>query len=1222
VRLCIFVTAAVIAGLAAPAAAAAQSQGGSPQQVRSAYEPAGIAPAPTTPVVFVDALKQSAPWMSSVPLTVDGDGQVTSLAPGQTAQRIVFADGQPHPAGLYTLLYDGQGWFDVSGATIVARTPGRYVVDIASTSAALNLRLVAIDVNDPARNVRLILPGFEDSYAAHPFYPRFVESLVGAQTLRFAAWSRAATFARSAVWPLRPRTSRTTQAAESGVAPEYEIALANATGADPWFALPVGATDAYVYGVADLSHRLLDRRLRPVFEYGDRMWVDGSPSNAYARMAARNVGLPGDPRTGALEWYALRSTQIFAVIDRAYGRDAALVDDTLSVPGGDSSLDAAALRTILTYAGAARRADTLSVDASGDGAFAGVIMASRAAGGPAEMWRSLGSGRWIGAGMPPRATVVPDIRLVFAAGADTTPQPERAGRPPLALHIFPLLSSQVASPSVSAQPGLAGAFGEPLQNIDLTREGISDWAFAPAPQTIESKATGGRQISVRPISGVARPASYGFSTFEWSDGAARAQGAAGTGVGVSGAGNGFRISAPADATARVLRLYVTAYAARGALTVVLDGRTYRDESLMDTRAARDGVYTLVYRARNPERIEIEFTAASTFASGGGVGFRAATLAPFGGGSAPPSLDQTTYHNDRLRTGWNPSESILDTTNVSPSTFGLLQTLNVDGNVLAQPLYLSQYPLPAGPRNILIIATEHDSVYEFDADTGSLINHVRLGRSQSSGDVGCFDIRPEYGITSTPVIDRSKGRIYVVAGVEPTQFSFHTKLHALDIGTLKDVVTPVEVTASTTLSNGSTITLDPQNQMNRASMVFANHSIYLGIGSHCDNNAGNIVGWVLRYNSSLKQIGKFATTEDTDSYLLSSVWMAGFAPAIDPGGNLFVVTGNGSFDAENGGKNFGESVLRLPLDLAQPSDYFTPQDWSNLNGGDVDFGSGGVMLLPPQQAAVKGVAVAQGKASKIFLLDRHNLGKVQSNDAGALQVIPGTGGGVWGGPAYFSGPTGQFVYYQAGGAPLLAFSVAQNGNGVPQLQLSSTGASYAGYGGSTPVVSSNGQMPGTGIVWLVNRSSPLQLEAYDATDVSHMLFSGAAGQWGNPQQNGFVTPLVANGKVYVPATGTITVFGLGGSNVASVAGSGGALAAGEHRITGAIVAVAGDALTMRLRDGRLARIDLTLARAARHLGVLPVGHAVTAYGSIDRAGAFHATSIGHASPNPSAWPADR
>jgi hypothetical protein len=1211
---------AAIAAFASSVPTGAAATGTPLQSVRTAYEPADIAPAPDTPVVFVDALKQSTPWLSAGPLMLDGDGQVLALASGQGAQREVYAAGQSHPVGKYTLLFDGRGSFDIRGAAIVARSQGRYVEAVTSGSEELDLLLASIDPNDPARNIRLILPGFENSYGAHPFYPQFVASLAGVQTLRFATWSHAATLSRSMVWPLRPRASRVTQAMESGVAPEFEIALANATGADPWFALPVGATDGYVYGVADLAHRLLDRRLRPVFEYGEGVWRDGTPTNVYARMAARNVGLPGDPRTGALEWYALRSTRVFAVIDRAYGHDAALVDDMLSVPAADDALDAAAARTILTYAAAARHADMLTVDANGDVAFAADIALSRAAGGPGAAWRPAGLGRLIGIGLPDRASIVPDPRLVFVAGQDLTPLPERRGRPPLALHLFPLLSSKIGSPRIGSGPGIAGALGDPLQDVDLSREGASDWISATAPGVFEAKATGGQQISVQPISGREALAAPGFATFSWSDGAPHRRGVAGNGIAVSGAGEGFRISAPADATAKMLRIYVGVSEARGALTVRLDGQTYRDSSLAAMHAIRDGVYTIVYRARGPERIDIEFSAPAILAAGGGVAFRAATLGPAANIAAVPA-DEPMYHNDRLRTGWNPNESALNTTNVSPTTFGLLQTLTVDGNVLAQPLYLSQYPLPGGSRNILIVATEHDSIYEFDADTGALIKRESLGKSQSSNDVGCGDINPEYGITSTPVIDRTQGRIYVVAAVEPTQFSFHTKLHALDIATLKDAVKPVEITASTTLSNGSKILFDPQNQMNRASIAMANHSIYLGIGSHCDNNAGNIVGWVLRYDASLKQIGAFATTEDADTYLLSSVWMTGFAPAIDPRGNVFVVTGNGSFDAENGGKNYGESVLRLPLDLSQASDYFTPQDWASLNGGDVDFGSGGVMLLPTQQAAVKQVAVAQGKESTIFLLDRHNLGQEQPNDAGALQTIPNTGGGVWGGPAYYSGPSGQFVYYQAGSAPLLAFSVVQNSNGVPQLQLASTGPSYAGYGGSTPVVSSDEQLPGTGIVWLVNRSTPLVLEAYDATDVSRLLFSGDAGQWSNPQNNGFVTPLVAKGKVYVPATGTISVFGLGGKSIASRAGSNSGLAPGEHRITGTIVRLSGNALMMRVRDGRLVPIDVTLARAARHLGVLPVGRAVTAYGSIDRSGAFRATSIGHTSPNPANWPPD-
>jgi hypothetical protein len=278
-----------------------------------------------------------------------------------------------------------------------------------------------------------------------------------------------------------------------------------------------------------------------------------------------------------------------------------------------------------------------------------------------------------------------------------------------------------------------------------------------------------------------------------------------------------------------------------------------------------------------------------------------------------------------------------------------------------------------------------------------------------------------------------------------------------------------------------------------------------------------------------------------------------------------------------------------------------------------------MLLPAQQGSVPNVAVAQGKASTLYLLNRAQLGHEQAGDDGALQHITGTGGGVWGGPAYFNGPTGQFVYYQAGGAPLSAYAVEQGLDDVPKLELTSTGSSYAGYGGSMPLVSSFLQKPGTGIVWLIKRSSPLMLEAYDATDVSRLLFSAAAGTWSNPQGNGFLTPLVADGKVFVPASGTVTVFGLGGKRSriapASVAGP------VTHQVHGVVVSMDSMTLRLRLRDGRVVAVDLRQAAAAHATGVLPIGKAVVVYGTIDKRGVFHATSVGHTSQNPKDWTPD-
>jgi hypothetical protein len=1187
-------------------------------QTRIGYEPNDLAPSASTPIVFVDALKQSAPWSSASPLSKDVNGNILMLAPHQTAERLVYAPGQPRPAGDYTMLYAGVGSFDVEGASVVARAAGRMVVRVgADVDRDLRLRLSRVYPRDPARDVRLILPGFERTYAAQPFYPQYVRSLAGYDALRFVRWSHAATLATSQIWPFRPHVALATQAAADGAAPEYEIALANATGADPWFSLPVGATDAYVFGFADLAHRFLDPRLHPTFEYGDRVWDSRTAVNAYARMAARNFRLPGDPSTGALEWYALRSKQVFAIVDRAFGPDAPRVSHALAIPGAESPAFATIDRTILSYASAARDASALVVESeSPDAAFQSLDL-SRAFGGPTTMWRRVGD-RWEGTASDERRRIEPANHITFQSGSDSAPIPGHRA-PKRTWPAMHMLSSREADLTPGRGPGLRGAFGDPLENVDLTSEGMADWVVPGIAGFSDRKSSGGNQIAVetigvRPAGGLRDGVSFG-----WRDGTIRASGSAR----MLANADGFRITAPADATARVLRVYVSAYSSRVALRAQLGKMSYADASLASSREPRVGVYTLVYRAGAPSRIEITVALTPRRTPNGSVSVRAATLAPFGAFGATVPEDETTYHNDQSRTGWLASETQLTPSNVASHNFGLLGTLAVDGDVLAQPLYLYQYPMPGGGRrNLLIVATEHNSIYEFDADTGSRLKRISLGPSQSSTDVGCVDISPEYGITSTPVIDRRNDTMYVVAATEPSPGVFHTTLHALRIGTLKDRVPPVEITASIIISNGSKISFDPQNQMNRSSLAFANGTLYMGIGSHCDNNAGAITGWVLSYDKSLKQIGKFATTEDSTNYFLSSVWMTGYAPAFDRSGNVYIITGNGSFDANQEGKNYGETVLKLCPSLTTVVDYFTPANWLDLNNGDLDFGSGGIMLLPLQHSKTTHVAVAMGKFSTLYLLNADKLGKLHPNDAGALQSIPGTGGGVWGGPAFYGGPAGSFVYYQAGGAPLLAYSVRSDPAGVTRLKLSSTGPSNSGYGGSSPVVSSNGQLPGTAVVWLVNRSTPLQLEAYDASDVSHLLFQGNAGVWRNPQQNGFVTALVANGKVYVPATGTVTVFGLGHIVKPSTFSVPSGVSPAQRQLHGTIVRVAINTLTLRLRDGRLKSIDISAARSARHVGVLPVGHAVVVYGYRDRKGVFRAASVGHTSPNPADWPKDQ
>jgi hypothetical protein len=598
----------------------------------------------------------------------------------------------------------------------------------------------------------------------------------------------------------------------------------------------------------------------------------------------------------------------------------------------------------------------------------------------------------------------------------------------------------------------------------------------------------------------------------------------GAAAAIARSGSSYVVTAPADRSERSLRVYASGEGTTATLSATLDGKTYSGATFGNRRGANDGVWTIIYRARSAgERLVVRVTPAP-----GGTAFavHGASVAVHdlrGIRNTSPS-DEGLYHNDLLRTGWNPNETTLTTSNVNASAFGQVGTLAVDGNVLAQPLYLAGLTVGGQTHNVLIMATENASVYEFDADTGAQLNKVSLGTAASSKNIGCSDITPQYGITSTPVVNRAGNALYVVAVTEPKKKQFAVTLHSLNLTTLADNVTPVAIDPSVTLNNGEQVGFNPQNQHVRPGLVWANNSLYLGIGSHCDNDAGDIVGWVLDYDPNLNPLAAFPTIEDHASFLLSSVWQSGFAPAVSATGDLYFATGNGAFDASSGGKDYGESVVRINSGLTQVESFFTPHEWKKLNANDEDLGSGGVMLLPQQQGAHPNILVAQGKSSKIYLLDALTLGGETKTDSGALQILKPTGGGVWGGPTYYSGPTGQFVYYQTGGDVLRAYALGENSQGLPTLTLSSAGSSQAGYGGSTPVVSSNAQVAGTGIVWEVERGNKdLTLEAYDATNLTSLLFSAKAGTW--PKSNGFETLLVANGKVYVPSQNEVTVFGL-------------------------------------------------------------------------------------------------
>jgi hypothetical protein len=513
----------------------------------------------------------------------------------------------------------------------------------------------------------------------------------------------------------------------------------------------------------------------------------------------------------------------------------------------------------------------------------------------------------------------------------------------------------------------------------------------------------------------------------------------------------------------------------------------------------------------------------------------------------------TYHNDNARTGQNSQETILTPGNVNKDSFGLLFTYPVDGYVYAQPLYLSNVSIPGkGAHNVVYVATEHDSVYAFDADDNTGPNavplwHVNLipsgGSTVTSDDVGTADVVPEIGITGTPVIDGKTGTLYVVAKTKENG-SFVQRLHALDVQTgAEKFGGPVVIQGSTQGtgdgSSGGVLPFSPWRQHQRAALLLLNGIVYIAWAAHGDN--GIYHGWIMGYDAAtLQQKYVYCASPnaktDPSGYPLAGggIWQAGAGPAADAGGNIYFMTGNGTFSANlNGGRDYGDSFVKVGFNfrgLFGALDYFTPYNQDSLNRADADLGSGGVLALPDEagSAAHRHLLVGAGKEGTIYLVDRDNMGHYhdpnqgQNNDNQIVQSIQHAIGGVWGMPAYFQ----NTIYYQGNGDVLKAFSIAN-------AQLSTTPVHQSfqvfNYPGATPSISANGAAAsplGTGIVWVIESAEQAILHAYRADDVSQELYN--SNQAGARDQPGgyvkFSVPTIANGKVYVGAQYALAVYG--------------------------------------------------------------------------------------------------
>lgn len=544
--------------------------------------------------------------------------------------------------------------------------------------------------------------------------------------------------------------------------------------------------------------------------------------------------------------------------------------------------------------------------------------------------------------------------------------------------------------------------------------------------------------------------------------------------------------------------------------------------------------------------QVVFTAPS----GPGVVTITATAVGDGTKTATATIGVTnltgvaTYLNGNSRQGGNTEEYALTTsgvTAVNTSNFGKLFSCSVDAAIYPQPLWVANLSVSGKNHNVVFVATEHDTVYAFDADsnsspctplwTASLLDTAHGGASGeswvTSSDDGCGDLVPDVGIVGTPVIDLSSKTMFVVSKTKNSG-NFFQRLHALDITTGDEKFsgpTAISATVSGTGvgSSGGNVSFDPLVNNQRPALLLVNGHVIITWASHCD--AGAYHGWVISYSAST--LAREAVLNTSPNGINAGIWMSGSAPAADSSGNIYLATGNGTFNANtSGGKDYGDAVMKL----SPPSggtfavaSYFRPFTIVSPDDADTDQGSGGVMVLPA--VGSKNYLVQGGKDGNAYVMDSASLGGYNSSSNNMIQELNGgLSGGMWASPTYFNGS----VYFGPSfGRSMRAFSF----DTVSSATLSSSPSSVTSFSfsfpGPTASISSNGSS--NGIVWALDNQAycteqsstcgPAVLRAYDATNLATLLWNSTQGS-GNAAGNAvkFAVPTVANGKVYVGTRG--------------------------------------------------------------------------------------------------------
>jgi uncharacterized protein (TIGR03437 family) len=480
--------------------------------------------------------------------------------------------------------------------------------------------------------------------------------------------------------------------------------------------------------------------------------------------------------------------------------------------------------------------------------------------------------------------------------------------------------------------------------------------------------------------------------------------------------------------------------------------------------------------------------------------------------------------DNQQTGANLQETALSP-QTNWSTFGKVGTYPVDGQVYAQPLYVTGVAIGGVKHNVVYVATMHNSVFAFNADTPQSTTplwQVNLGPAVPSGVFNFTDILPETGILGTPVIDAAKQVLYLVSDTLPAgAFPVPVfQLHALSLVDGHEMYGgPVQIAASVTGAGAGSVTgqlaFDAFQQLQRPGLMLANGKVYIGFGSHSDT--GNYHGWMLGYDASTLQLKSVFNSSPNGRE--SAFWQSGRAPAVDTNGDVYAVTGNGDFD---GTSNFGESVLRLGGTDLSLLDWYTPQEWSNLNVQDWDVGSTGVMLIPNTHFLLTG-----SKAGVLFMVQDTSMGHLGPDSTSTVQGVQVNGWGMFTMALWNNAPNGPVVYEFEPFGALKAFQIANNQvNSTILSQYTPVNSSiFAGLS-----VSANAGQGG--IVWLTTGDYdvdgiPGTLHALDATNLAREFWNsdGNASRDEPGRFAKFVGPTVANGRVYLPTfSNTVVVYG--------------------------------------------------------------------------------------------------